>query len=240
MDFPSPLIPGTLARRYKRFFADVLLEGGGAVTAHCPNPGSMLGLATPGARVWLSKSDSPTRKLAHTLELVEADGTLVGVNTMLPNRLVDEALRAGAIPELAGYDVIRREVPYGTASRVDFVLEHPARTACYLEVKSVTLSRQAGLAEFPDSISARATGHLDELTAIVRDGRRAVVLFLVQRMDCGSFAPAGDIDARFDTALTRAMSSGIEVLCYACDINPGGVSVSKAIEWRRRCPNPGN
>ena len=233
MDFPSPLIPGTLARRYKRFFADVLLEGGGAVTAHCPNPGSMLGLAIPGARVWLSKSDSLTRKLAHTLELVEADGTLVGVNTMLPNRIALEALQMGLIPDLAGYDLIRREVPYGQNSRVDFVLEHPGRPACYLEVKSVTLARSPGLAEFPDSVSARAAGHLDELAAVVEEGRRAVVLFLVQRRDCGAFAPAGDIDEKFETALTRAVSAGVEVLCYICDVTPSGVSVSKAIEWRR-------
>jgi sugar fermentation stimulation protein A len=232
MDYPGPLISATLVRRYKRFFADVALESGGEITAHCPNPGSMLGLATPGAKVWLSRSDSPTRKLAHTL--VEADGSFVGVNTMLPNRLVEEALRAGAIPELAGYPTLRREVRYGAASRVDFLLEHPARPACYLEVKSVTLARTPGLAEFPDSVSARAAGHLEELEGVVRAGFRAVAFFLVQRTDCAAFTVAADIDPTFAAALARATRGGVDVLCYGCEITPGGVTLAAPIEWKIR------
>ena len=232
MDFPSLLIPGTLASRYKRFFADVLLADGSAVTAHCPNPGSMLGLAVPGSKVWLSRSDSPTRKLAHTLELVEADGALVGVNTLLPNRIVEEALRAGAIPELAGYPSLRREVRYGARSRVDFLLEHPDRPACYLEVKSVTLARRPGLAEFPDSVSARAAGHLEELEAMVSAGARAVALLLTQRTDCAAFSVAADIDPKFSAALARATRGGVEVLCYGCEVGPGGITLTRPIEWK--------
>lgn len=226
MLLPQPMLRGVLVSRYKRFFADVALDDGRSVTAHCPNPGSMLGMNAPGLVVWVSRSDDPKRKLAHTLELVEVDGGLVGVNTMLPNRLVAEALADAAIPELAGYASIRREVRYGENSRVDFLLEAPHRAACWVEVKSVTLCRSAGLAEWPDCVSARGARHVAELEAVTAKGDRAVVLFLLQRNDCDRFAVAHDLDPAFSRALARAVATGVEVLAYHCEMGPDGISIA--------------
>lgn len=231
MDCPQPLMRGTLVSRYKRFFADVVLEDGAAVTAHCPNPGAMLGVNTPGLTVWLSKSDDPKRKLAHTLEFVEIDGGLVGVNTMAPNRLVAEALAADAIPELSGYASHRREVKYGEASRVDFLLEHPDRPPCWLEVKNCHLSRTQGLAEFPDCVAARSSKHLRELEAMAAAGERAMVLFVVQRTDCERFQACAELDPKFAAALDHAAAAGVEVLVYAAQMSPQALSISHRIPW---------
>ncbi|CAN7271953.1 DNA/RNA nuclease SfsA [Phenylobacterium sp. LjRoot164] len=229
MEFARPLVRGQLVSRYKRFFADVMLDDGTPVTAHCPNPGAMLGLNIPGLPVWLSKSDDPKRKLAHTLELVEEGGGLVGVNTMHPNRLVAEALAADAIPEVVGYAVHRREVKYGAASRVDFLLEHDARPPCWLEIKNVHLMRSQGLAEFPDCVAARSTKHLGELEEMVRQGDRAVVLFVVQRTDCEAFAACAELDPAFAKALDRVAAAGVEVYAYACDISSERIVLSRRI-----------
>jgi sugar fermentation stimulation protein A len=226
MLLPQPMLRGVLVSRYKRFFADVALDDGRSLTAHCPNPGAMLGLSTPGSVVWVSRSDDPKRKLAHTLELVEVDGGLVGVNTMLPNRLVAEALAEGTIPELAGYLSIRREVKYGENSRVDFLLEAPDRPACWVEVKSVTLCRGGGLAEWPDCVSARGARHIAELEAVVAKGDRAAVLFLVQRSDCERFGLAADLDPAFSRALAQAVASGVEVLAYGCEMGPDRIGIA--------------
>jgi sugar fermentation stimulation protein A len=234
MLFPHPLVRGRLVSRYKRFFADVVLEDGTPLTAHCPNPGAMLGLNAPGLPVWLSRSDEPKRKLAHTLELVEVDGGIVGINTLHPNRLVAEALAADAIPEVAGYTSHRREVRYGANSRVDFLLEHPDRPACWLEIKNVHLRRSGTLAEFPDCVAARSLKHLRELAAMVAAGDRAVALFVVQRTDCDAFSACADLDPAFAAGLEAAADAGVEVLVYACEVSPSGVSMARPLPWRRQ------
>jgi sugar fermentation stimulation protein A len=232
MDFPQPLKRGTLVQRYKRFLADIALDDGTQITAHCPNPGAMLGLNTPGLRAWVSRSDDPKRKLPHTLELVEADGGLVGINTMHPNRLVAEALAADAIPELTSYATHRREVKYGANSRVDFLLTDPDRPPCWLEIKNCHLRRSGTLAEFPDCVAARSSKHLRELEAMVAAGDRAVALFVVQRTDCDAFAACAELDPVFAAGLTRAAGAGVEVLAYACDITVEGVRIARPIPCR--------
>ena len=231
MRFPQPLLRGRLLRRYKRFLADVSLDGEAEpVVVHVPNPGAMLGLQAPGSVVWLSRSDSKSRKLPLTLELVEADGGPVGVNTMTPNRLVAEALAAGVLPELTGY-AVRPEVKYGEASRVDFLLTDPDRPPCWLEVKNCHLMREPGLAEFPDCRAERSERHLRELAACVAMGERAVQLFVIQRTDCDRFAACADLDARYARALDEASRVGVEVLCYACTVTPEGVALSHRVPW---------
>ena len=233
MRFPTPLVPATLIKRYKRFLADVRFENGETITAHVANPGAMTGLAAPSARVWLSKSDNPNRKLAYSWELVEVDlGSgleLVGVNTGHPNALVGAALATGAIPTLVGYDTIRREVKYGKNSRVDFLLEDASRPPCYVEVKNVHLMRTTGLAEFPDSVTARGAKHLDELSNAVATGARAVMLFLIQIGSANRFALARDIDARYGSAYDRARRAGIEAIAWRCTITRDEIVVSAPV-----------
>jgi sugar fermentation stimulation protein A len=224
MRWPLPLIPGRLIRRYKRFLADIALDAGGDVTVHCPNPGRMLGLDAPGSRVWLSQGN-PLRKLPLTLELVEADGGLVGINTMHPNRLVEEAIRAGRIEELAGYREMRREVAYDGGSRIDLLLRAPGRPDCYVEVKNVHLRRTAA-AEFPDCVTARGARHLAAMRRQVGAGARAVLVYVVQRTDCAAFAVAEDIDPVYAGAFREALAGGVEAVCRACAINLDGIELA--------------
>jgi sugar fermentation stimulation protein A len=233
MRFPSPLVRGRLVRRYKRFLADVTLDAGGTVTATCPNTGSMLGLAEAGATVWLSESDSPTRKYRHTWEMVEADlgkgPQLVGINTSHPNRVVAEAIGEGRIPELGGFATMRREVKYGRASRIDLLLEDAKGGLAYVEVKNVHLSRKAGLAEFPDSATERGVKHLEELTAMVREGHRGVMVFLIQRRDVRRFDLAADIDEAYAAAFDRAVAGGVEALAYRCVVAPDEIRLERRV-----------
>ena len=233
MRFPTPLIPATLIRRYKRFLADVTLPSGEEITAHVANPGAMTGLDAPGSRVWLSKSDNPKRKLPYSWELVEVDfgvgAELVGVNTAHPNVLAGEAIKNNLIPELAGYASVRREVKYGKNSRVDFLLEHEDRPPCYVEIKNVHLMRAAGLAEFPDSVTARGAKHLDELAAMVEAGARALMLYVIQIGSSERFALARDIDAAYGAAFDRARDVGVEALAWKCAVSTEGIAVAEPV-----------
>ena len=232
MQFSQPLLRGTLVKRYKRFFAEVALADGSVVTAHCPNPGSMLSVNAPGSAVWLSEATNPARTLKYTWELVEVGDTLVGINTGLPNRLAAEAVQDGAISALAGYARLRREIRYGTGSRIDLLLEDGPRPTCFVEIKSVTLRRGVGATqpvEFPDSVTDRGLKHLHELMAVAQAGQRSVMLFVAQRGDAPSFRVAADIDPRYAQALQQAVVAGVEVLCYSCDVSRAGVRLSAPV-----------
>jgi sugar fermentation stimulation protein A len=233
MRFPAPLVPATLRRRYKRFLADVVLPSGEEITAHVANPGAMTGLAVPGTRVWLSKSGNPKRKLPYSWELAEVDlGSgleLVGVNTAHPNPLVGAAIAAGTITELAGYGTLRREVKYGRNSRVDFLLEHASKPACYVEVKNVHLMRARGLAEFPDAVTARGAKHLGELSAMAAQGCRSVMVYLVQIGSADRVALARDIDPAYGEAFDRARKAGVEAIAYRCAISETEITVDGAV-----------
>lgn len=229
MNLPSPLYKGRLIKRYKRFLVDVELDSGEIITAHCANPGSMTSLLEDNADVYLSYHDNPKRKLKYSWELVRARDTLVGINTSLPNKIVEAAVAEGLIPELTGYDHIRREVKYGENSRIDLLLEKEDLPPCYVEVKSVTLSRQDELAEFPDSVTTRGAKHLRELTTMVDQGARSVMLFLIQRSDCSVFQTASDLDPAYASGLTAAIEAGVEVLVYAATVTPEAITLAPDI-----------
>jgi len=224
MHFPRPLVRGILLKRYKRFLADIRLPDGTLTTAHCANPGSMLGVAEPGSEVWLLPSADPRRKLAWSWELIRVGDALVGINSAHPNRLAAEAIAAGRIPELRGYERVRREVAYGRASRIDLLLEGQGRPICYVEVKNVHL-RRGDAAEFPDSVTARGAKHLGELGAMAAAGHRAVMLYVVQRGDCSRFAIAADIDPVYAIAFAQARAAGVEMLCYYCLIDTEAIEI---------------
>ena len=232
MKFASSLIPATLLRRYKRFLSDVVLEEDGReVVAHCPNPGAMLGLADPGMRVWLEPNDDPKKKLKFGWRLVELPGGhLAGIDTAVPNRVVGEALRAGKVPGLETYSGVRAEVKYGQNSRVDFLLTGPGLPDAYVEVKNVHLRREGDLAEFPDCVTARGAKHLEELSAMVAAGHRAVMLYLVQRTDCGRFDLARDLDPAYGAAFDRARAAGVEAIAMGTRIDREGVEIGDSIE----------
>ncbi|MFB2552071.1 DNA/RNA nuclease SfsA [Ensifer soli] len=224
MRFAPPLVPATLVRRYKRFLFDAVTGTGAAITGFCPNTGSMRGLTEPGIRIWMSEHDSPARKYRHALEMVEIGGDFIGVNTALPNRLAEEAIVAGQVADLASYATLERERAYGAQSRIDMLLTDPAKGRCYVEVKNVHFSRSPGLAEFPDSPTQRGARHLDELSAMVAAGHRAVMVYLVQRGDCDRLAIAADFDPAYADAFRRARAAGVEAYAVACAVSPAQIT----------------
>lgn len=232
MNFPQPLIPARLVRRYKRFLADVRLESGSTVTVHCPNTGSMMGCVEADARVFLSRSRNVKRKYPFTWEIVEVHGgTLVGINTGRTNGLVREAVENGTIVELRRYGDMRQEVPYGTEnSRIDFLFGGKGGAeACYVEVKNVTAAVRAGVALFPDAVTVRGTRHLRELTRQVQSGARAMVLFCVQRGDVDELRPADEIDPAYGEALRNALTNGVEAVAYRAHVGLTGIRIKDRI-----------
>lgn len=229
MRFPRPLVCATLVQRYKRFLSDHRLEDGEVVTAHCANPGGMIGIKDPGLETWLAPAGNPNRKLQWDWELVLADGGLIGAHTGRPNALVEEAILAGAIPELTGYATLRREVKYGTNSRVDMLLTDDKRPDCYVEVKNCHMRREGTVAEFPDAITTRGAKHMTELALMVEAGHRAVLVYCIQRMDCDGFRTAADIDPGYDAALRDAIARGVEVLPYSCRLTTEEITIDRRL-----------
>lgn len=231
MLFPSPLIEATLKRRYKRFLADCILADGTEITASVPNTGSMLGLTDPGSRIWLSHSDNPKLKYEHRLQIVEADDTMVGINTGLPNKLAEEAIARGLVSDLADYPVIRREQKYGANSRIDILLEGNDRVPAYVEVKNVHFMRTRGLAEFPDSVTARGAKHLHELAAMRAQGSRAIMIYMIQRNDCLHFQLCGDLDPAYAAAFNMAREAGVEAYAVACSVSDKEIVPVRLLEF---------
>ena len=229
MKFKDKLLQGTLIKRYKRFFVDINYNKK-LITAHCPNSGSMLGLLNKGNKVYFSKSNNPKRKLKYTLEIIEVDNNLIGINTHLSNKIVLEALKLGKIKSLVKYPVIKTEVKFLDHTRFDFLISND-KSKCFLEIKNVTLSRESQIAEFPDSITLRGTKHLNELIKAKKKGYESYILYLIQREDCGSFKIANDIDEEYKIAFDRAVKNNINILCYTCKLNNKEIKINKQIKF---------
>lgn len=223
MIFEPALIETRLVKRYKRFLADVELADGEIITVHCANPGSMLGLTKAGNRAWISDSQNPKRKLRYSLELIEVDGVMVGINTSHPNKLAKEAIEQGRIPALADYGTLRTEVKYGENSRIDILLQDDAKPDTYVEVKNVHFVRTPGLHEFPDSVTVRGAKHLDEMAREVEKGNRAVMLYVIQRADGDILRFAEDIDPNYCEAFKRANTKGVEAFAIRCNVSTEGI-----------------
>jgi len=235
MKFALPLVEARLLKRYKRFLADMEIPGetgSTVVTVHCPNPGSMIGLAAPGSRCWLTPKTGT--KLPYCWELVETAVSgvtaMVGINTARANAIVAEGLAGGMFPDLPTAS-ITREVKVGAASRLDFRLGDAEGRPCWVEVKSVTLSRRAGIAEFPDAKTDRGSRHLAELATLAQAGQRAVLLFLVQRNDCREVRIAADIDPTYAAAMTQARAQGVEIRAFSCGISALGIDAGPEIAF---------
>jgi sugar fermentation stimulation protein A len=230
MNFSEPLLRGRLIKRYKRFLADIELEDGCLITAHCPNSGAMQGLTDPGTPVWISRASNPLRKLLYTWQMAEVEGIFVGMNTANPNQLVEDAIHSGVIVELQGYQSLRREVAYGKNSRIDILLENSSQPLTYVEVKNVHMKRGKNAA-FPSSVTARGAKHMGELTEMVRQGHKAYVVYVVQRNDCDGFEIANDIDPYYGQETVKALENGVDALVYACEVSPERIRINKRLNF---------
>jgi len=231
MKFKQRLLQGTLIKRYKRFFADIKYNNK-TIIAHCPNSGSMMGLLDKGNKVWFSVSDSPTRKLKYTLEIIEINKKNVGINTLLTNKIVLEALNSKKIKSLAKFNNIKTEAKFSINTRFDFLLTND-KEKCFLEVKNVTLVREETVAEFPDAITTRGTKHLNELCNAVEKGYQSYILYLIQREDCKFFKIAEDIDEKYKIAFNSAIKNGIKVLCYDCSLTSDEIKLNNQIRYEQ-------
>jgi len=229
MRFPSPPLKGRLIRRYKRFLADIELEDGSTLTAHCPNTGSLLGCKEPGSPVWLRDSGNPKRKYRHTWQAVQVGKVWVNIDTSLPNRIVSEALEEGQVEGLARFERLRNEVNYGDRSRIDILLEGIAGVRCYIEVKNTTLA-EGRVAAFPDAVTARGLKHLKELERVVQAGDRAVQFFLVSRDDVDSLRPADEIDPAYAEGLRSAAAAGVEIRAWTARVRSTALTLEREIE----------
>jgi sugar fermentation stimulation protein A len=229
MQFTSPLVQGTLIKRYKRFLADVQMENGEIITVHCPNTGTMLSCSAPDSLVCLSRSDNPKRKYPFTLEMVKSHSTWVGVNTARTNKLVAEAIEKGQIAEFQNITTIRAEIKTSDHTRLDLQVSHGDSTT-FVEVKNCSLAVDR-CAMFPDAVTTRGTKHLHELTRLNAEGIRACIFFLVQRMDADQFSPASHIDSNYSDALQLAAEAGVMVLVYQADVNPDGINVVRPLPY---------
>lgn len=225
------LFEGVLIKRYKRFLADIKLSDGSIVTAHSANTGSMRECSEPGRPVWLSYHDKPARKYKYSWEIIDMGGSLVGINTGLPNRLVKLSAEAGLIEELSGYDSIKPEVKTADGSRLDLGLYQKGRRNCYVEIKNSTLVEN-GLASFPDAVTKRGLKHLKELQRLVKENNRAVMFFLIQRMDAAEFQPAYSIDPDYAAELFKAEKNGVEVVVYDSVITTEYIKIGKKIPFK--------
>ncbi len=223
-----PLLKGILIKRYKRFLADIALPAGEVVTAHCPDSGRMTACSQPGRPAYISRADNPKRKLKYTWELIEMPDSLVGVNTLVPNRLTAHAILAGQVKALSGYTQLKREVKVGDHSRIDICLTADRKKTCYVEVKNCTLVKD-GRACFPDAVTARGLKHLNELQQLVRDGHRGVMFYLIQRMDAQTFSPADHIDPKYGQGLRTAVKNGVEILVYDVTLDLTRICLNREI-----------
>jgi len=229
MKFKERLLQGYLVKRYKRFFADIKFKNK-IITGHCPNPGSMMGLLNIGNKIWFSKSDKPNRKLKYTLEMIEVGKKKVGINTLLTNKIVLEALNYKKINSLIKFNNIKTEVKFSNNTRFDFFLSNN-KEKCFLEVKNVTLVRENKMAEFPDAITSRGTKHLEELCNAKKKGYQSYILYLIQREDCDSFKIAKDIDNKYKNAFDKALKSGVKILCYDCKLSNEEIKLNNQINY---------